>query len=217
MTRETKRPATDPASQDFITSKRQKDAETKQKDVAERERLLVRAASVGDHPNVLVVKRSEQAAKAEQERLDIGAAAGAAQKPAPPPEPAPTSGTLPPTYVPAHPLIPGPRGSAPFDPTTPAGPMDEDVIHVTADIAPDGTPLVQAGSTMPEVPEYDGLHDRTIKLRNIVLPKEEPPEPLINQHSPEGAALDAKKTGQEVVYVPNEATLDPVSNDPYRT
>jgi hypothetical protein len=72
------------------------------------------------------------------------------------------------------------------------------------------------------MPNLDGENDRD--LNDLVRGKwvHGPAEqaaadvPKINAHSPEGAALDAIKEQRPVEYVPNAATLDPVSNNPDR-
>jgi hypothetical protein len=118
-------PAVNPLTdQKAIQDRRNRDADRKAQQVKDREELLVRAATGGDseHPDVGVVKTSEAAARAEQERLDI--AKRAAEKQGDPPQaapPPPTEGTVPSEYLPAHPVEPDPTGSAPYDPSTPPG------------------------------------------------------------------------------------------------
>jgi hypothetical protein len=102
--------------------------------------------------------------------------------------------------------------------------MGEDVIYVTDDIEPDGTPKVSQGF-VEQTPEWDGENDRDLtKLPRGARWEHKPLEAVqsdyieerINQHSPEGAALDSIKEGREVRFVPNDAWLDPVSNNPDR-
>lgn len=161
----------------------------------------------------------ENRLRAYRERQQSPAPAGETPQEPPPP---PTEGTLPPEYanVPVHPVRPDRSGSAPHTETMPAGPMDEDVVYVTDDIAPDGTPLIQPDFVEAR-PEIDGESDRlyTDVDKGWQHSPAEPVgrnaagelEPMVNQHSPEGARLDELKTLRPVEYVPTEATLDPVS------
>lgn len=224
--------AADPNDPANIQARREADAQRKQDAVAAREQQLAEAAAPGEHPDVVVsVKATERAAKAEQERIDAGKAAAANQtKQEAPPVP-PEEGTLPAEFNPAHPVEPNALGSSPHSPGTPAGPMDEDIIYQTDDIAPDGTPNVGKGFVAP-TPEYDGESDRYYDLvhgAGVGHPWRHSPaeqvgtataegelEPVINSHSEEGAALDSIKLGRPVLYVPNDATLDPVANNPDR-
>jgi hypothetical protein len=219
-----------PDSEQAIRARREADAQRKQNEVEAREQQLAEAAAPGEHPDVVVAtKTSERAARAEQERIDAGKAAAAKQgqqEAAPMP---PEEGTLPAEFNPAHPVEPNPRGSSPHSPGTPAGPMDEDIIYVTDDIAPDGTPNVGKGFVQP-MPEYDGESDRYYDqigertkrgwthspAEQVGAMGDDGLEPIINQHSSEGAELDALKLGRPVRYVPNDAALDPIANNPDR-
>jgi hypothetical protein len=216
-------PKEDPNSQQNIRAKREANAKRKQEEVAGRERQIAEAWGDKDHPDVAVVKRTERAARQEQERLDTAKRAAKAND---------TAGFKPPSQPgdkgfiaePAHPKKPGPRGSAPRSEGTPDGPQGEDVIYVTDDIEPDGTPKVSQGF-VEQTPEWDGESDRDLTQ----LPRGahweftalEPAgsdyiEERVNNHSPEGAALDSIKEGRPVRFVPNDAWLDPVSNNPDR-
>jgi len=217
-------PKDDPNSQQNIKAKREANAKRKQEEVAGRERQLAEAAAPGEHPDVCVsTRRTERAARQEQQRIDEGKRAAKANDTAgfkPASEPG-DEGFVP---EPAHPAKPGPRGSAPRSDGTPEGPMGEDVIYVTDDIEPDGTPKVSSGF-VESTPEWDGESDRDLTQlpRGAKWEKGEI-EPLqsdyleerINNHSPEGAALDSIKEGRPVRFVPNDAWLDPVSNNPDR-
>jgi hypothetical protein len=219
-----------PTSEQAIRAQREADAQRKQDAVAAREQQLAEAAAPGEHPDVVVAtKASERAARAEQERIDAGKAAAAKQErqePAPVP---PEEGTLPAEFNPAHPVEPNALGSSPHSPGTPAGPMGEDIRYETDDIAADGTPNVGKGFVKP-TPEYDGEGDRyydqvgqRTKRGWAHSPAEQVGEanddglaPVINSHSEEGARLDEIKLGRPVVYVPNDAALDPIANNPDR-
>lgn len=211
----------DPTTPEAIQAKRESDARRKQEAVRAREQQLAEAADPGgDHPNVMVVKRTELAARAEQERIDAGKRAAAKQKPQPAP-------VLPPE--PMHPEEPNAIGSTPRSAGTPEGPQGEDVIYVTDDIEADGTPKISKGFVQGQ-PDYDGESDRSYADINVGgrrwrhSPAEQVGaadengelEPVINSHSEEGARLDEIKLGRPVVYVPNDNTLDPVAGNPDR-
>jgi hypothetical protein len=220
----------DPTTPEAIKAKRESDARRKQEAVRAREQQLAEAADPGgDHPNVLVVKRTELAARAEQERIDAGKAAAKRQKPQEAPPKPPESGTLPQEFNPMHPVEPNPIGSSPHSPGTPAGPMGEDVIYVTDDIKADGTPNVSPGFVEP-TPEFDGeggrfYTDVLVSGANLLGRAVRPfvaadddgnLEPVINSHSEEGARLDEIKLQRPVVYVPNDFTRDPTTGNPDR-
>src|SRR5215213_4987430 len=116
----------DPTSQEGIQAKRKRDDDHLRDAVTAREQQLAQAANPGgDTENVLVVKRTELAARAEQERIDAGKRAAERQQPEPPVPLPPTEGTLSQEFSPAHPPAPDATGSAPHPDTVPAGPMDE--------------------------------------------------------------------------------------------
>lgn len=214
----------DPTTPEAIRAKRQRDDDRNRDAVTAREQLLAQAAAPGEHPDVVVAtKQTERAAIAEQERIDAGKRAAERQQPQPPAPPPPTEGTLPEEAHAVHPFVPDARGSAPHPATVPAGPMDSDVRYETDDIAPDGTPLIQGqpqGFVEPS-PHLDGESDREYPAdgrRWQHSPAEQAGEmgddglvPVVNSHSEEGARLDELKLQRPVVYVPNAATLDPVS------
>jgi hypothetical protein len=220
-------PKEDPNSQQNIRAKREANAKRNAEAVRAREEQLAEAWAPGNHPDVAVaVKRTERAARQEQERIDAGKRAAEKSKGAesfkPPSQPG-DKGFI---AEPAHPEKPGPRGSAPRSEGTPDGPQGEDVIYVTDDIEPDGTPKVSQGF-VEQTPEWDGESDRDyndVAKRggrrfepHAAEPVDSPYlEERINQHSPEGALLDSIKEGREVRFVPNDAWLDPVSNNPDR-
>jgi len=201
-----------------IQEQRKLDAEAKQEAVRGREQLLAQAVAGPEDrtENVLVAKVSARAAAQEQERLDAGQKAAAAQQPEPPLPPPPTEGVLPPEPQSAHPPVPSVAGSAPHAETLPAGPMDDVVVYVTDDIAPDGTPLIR-GEAQPFVepsPQINGEDDKEYPNANNQLPFNPDETPVkINQHSEEGARLDELKTGVRTVFVPTETALDPKSGN----
>jgi hypothetical protein len=127
--------------------------------------------------------------------------------------------------VPVHPPEPNPEGSSPHPNPLPVGPMGEDVRHETDDIDADGTPVTSKGF-VDGTPEIDGENDRRYDQIDRAHWQPGPPDqaglrddkgelvPIVNQHSPEGARLDEIKLQRPVVYIPNDATLDPVANNP---
>jgi hypothetical protein len=127
--------------------------------------------------------------------------------------------------VPVHPPEPGPGGSSPHPNPLPVGPQGEDVRHETDDIDADGTPITSKGFVEAS-PEIDGESDRRYDEIARAHWRPGPADqaglrddkgalvPLVNQHSPEGARLDEIKLQRPVVYIPNDATLDPVAHNP---
>jgi hypothetical protein len=216
-------PGAAPVSQEVIQEARRARDEEVQRQVEGRERQLAEAAAGPEDrtENVLVAKTSARAARQEQERIDEGRRAAERQDRQPPPEPPGQDGVLQSQYkfTPAHPPVPGPTGSAPHSESLPAGPQGEDVRYETDDILEDGTPLIQGqpAAFVEQQPHIDGESDREYpadgrRWQHGPAEFAEPQEPLVNQHSPEGALLDSiKRGGQPVEYVPNAATLDPVS------
>jgi hypothetical protein len=201
-----------------VEARRQRAAQRKTEEVEAREKLLEDTfVPVAD-------ARQQRARRATEERIKEGERAAKGQTPFKPPANPDERGFIP---EPAHPEKPGPRGSAPRSPATPDGPQGEDVIYVTDDIAEDGTPNVSPGFVEP-TPEWDGEANRDynelfekmgrkweIGAAEPVQFADEDDEPT-NSHSPEGAELDSIKTGRKVKFVPNDAWLDPVNNDPRR-
>jgi hypothetical protein len=100
--------------------------------------------------------------------------------------------------------------------------MDEDVIHVTDDIEADGSPKIRGRELVEPSPEINGETGAEYPEGWSHGPAEQVGpvdengelEPIINQHSPEGARLDEIKLQRPVIYVPNEFTLDPQSGEP---
>lgn len=127
--------------------------------------------------------------------------------------------------VPVHPPEPNLEGSSPHPNPLPVGPMGEDVRHETDDIDADGTPVTSKGFVEAQ-PDIDGESDRRYSQIEHATWRHGPAEqvgpvneqgelePIVNQHSPEGARLDEIKLQRPVRYEPNEATLDPVSGQP---
>jgi hypothetical protein len=201
-----------------VEARRQRAAQRKTEEVEAREKLLEDTfVPVAD-------ARQQRAKRATEERIKEGERAAKGQTPFKPPSSPDEKGFI---AEPAHPEKPGPRGSAPRSPGTPDGPQGEDVIYVTDDIAEDGTPLVSPGFVEP-TPEWDGEANRdynelyeklgrkwSVGTAEPVQLVDEDDEP-VNSHSPEGAELDSIKTGRKVKFVPNDAWLDPVHNDPRR-
>lgn len=217
-------PRYDPTSQEGIQARRERDAQRKQEAVKAREQQLAQAADPGgDTENVVVAKQTGRAARAEQDRIDTGKRAAERQQPQRPEPLPPTEGRLPQEFSPAHPRVPDPTGSAPHPNTVPAGPMDEDIRYETDDIEADGSPLIdrEAQSFVEPSPEIDGESDRLYTdvdpawqhspAEQVGEAGDDGLEPVINQHSEEGARLDELKLQRPVVYVPNAATLDPKS------
>jgi hypothetical protein len=124
--------------------------------------------------------------------------------------------------VPVHPPEPNMEGSSPHPNPLPVGAMGEDVRHETDDIEADGTPVTSKG-LVEQQPDIDGESDRRYSQIERAFWQHGPAEqvgpvtdrgelePVINSHSPEGARLDEIKLQRPVEYVPNAATLDPVS------
>jgi hypothetical protein len=209
-------PKDDPNSQQNIRAKREARHKFNQEAVEGRTKLLEQAL-----PENRQKAREER--RQEMEKLSKKAGEEAGGSGFKPPSSPDEKGFI---AEPAHPKKPGPRGSAPRSPGTPTGPDGEDVIYVTDDIAEDGTPNVSQGFVEGK-PEWDGESDRDyneVAKRagrrfepGAAEPADSPYLPeRINQHSPEGAELDSIKEGREVRFVPNDAWLDPVSNNPDR-
>jgi hypothetical protein len=196
-----------------LEARRQREAQRKQEEVEGREKLLQEAWAPGKHPDVAVsIKRTERAARAEQERIDEGKRAAAKQKPFRPASHPDDEGFV---KEPAHPL----------QAETPDGPQGEDVIYRTNDIDYDGTPYVRSHDVEP-TPEWDGENSRDYnelfaKMKrewklgeaDPVIPKDEDDVMTVST-SPESAEHESKRFGQEIRFVPNDAYLDPVRNDP---
>jgi hypothetical protein len=212
-----------PDSQEAIQEARRLRDEDVQRQVEGREQQLAEAAAGPEDrtENVLVAKTSARAAapgagahrhrQAQQQRPTARASPSSSSR-----------GRRAPAeykFTPAHPPVPGPTGSAPHSEGMPAGPQGEDVRYETDDILEDGTPLIQGqpAAFVEQQPHIDGESDREYpadgrRWQHGPAEFAEPQEPLVNQHSPEGAQLDSiKRGGQPVEYVPNAATLDPVS------
>jgi hypothetical protein len=217
--------ADDPSDQGEIQAKREKNAEKNREAVRRREQQVAESLAPGPHPNVLVVKRTEMAAKQEQERLDRQTIKGKGGKPpANPDEP----GFV---HEPHHPNPPNALGASPRHPDMPDGPQGEDVICRTPDVEEDGTPFT-GQVPIKDYPEWDGENDRDYnevakRAGRVFQPRayewgdpaqwEGSEAELINTHSPEGAALDSiKYGGRPVRFVPTDAYLDPVAHKPGR-
>jgi hypothetical protein len=196
-----------------LEARRQREAQRKQEEVEGRERLLTEAWAEGDHPDVAVaIKRTERAARQEQERIDEGKRAAKNQKPFRPASSPDDEGFV---KEPAHPL----------QAETPDGPMGEDVIYRTNDIDYDGTPYVRSNVVEP-TPEWDGDAGRDYnelfkRLKRewkvgeadpVILKDED--DAMVVSTSPESAERESKRFGQPIKFVPNDAYLDPVRHDP---
>jgi hypothetical protein len=211
-----RKPEEDPNSQEAITARREAKHKFNQEAVEGRTKLLEQAL-----PENREATRKQYEAERKKASDKAGQEAGGDgfKPPSNPDE----EGFI---AEPAHPKKPGPRGSAPRSPGTPTGPMDEDVIYVTDDIEEDGTPKISQGF-VEGTPEWDGesrrdYNDVAKRAGMRFDPKAAEPadspylEEIINNHSPEGAELDSIKLGRPVRFVPNDAWLDPVSNNPNR-